>query len=169
MIFLLHCSMFAAAAVGCRSAQVLPPDLHARDLVSAQETLDALHLAAAQADEETYFNLFAPNAVFLGTDATERWPLNDFKDFALPYFQGESAWVYTVIERHFDLAPDGGFAWFDERLRNARLGETRGSGAMRKIGGQWKIVQYNLTIPIPNELADEVAQMIREQVAAAKN
>ena len=33
-------------------------------------TLDALHAAAAKADGAAYFQLFAPDAVFLGTDAT---------------------------------------------------------------------------------------------------
>lgn len=129
-------------------------------------TLDQLHRAAATADEDVYFALFAPEAVFLGTDATERWPLSEFRSFAMPYFQRDSAWVYEPLERHIDLAPEGGFAWFDERLHNARLGETRGSGALRKIDGRWRIVQYNLTIPVPNDLADDVAAMIREHEAS---
>ena len=79
----------------------------------------------------------------------------------MPYFQGDSAWVYEPLERHIDIAPGGRFAWFDERLMNARLGETRGSGALRLIDGDWRLVQYNLTIPIPNDLADEVAARIR--------
>ena len=45
-------------------------------------TLDALHVAASKADGERYFALFAPDAVFLGTDATERWTLEEFKNYA---------------------------------------------------------------------------------------
>ena len=37
--------------------------------------LDQLHAAAAKADGPTYFGLYTPDAVFIGTDATERWSL----------------------------------------------------------------------------------------------
>ena len=131
-----------------------------KDDASINATLNALHHAAATADEDTYFGLYAPGAVFLGTDATERWSLAEFRAYAAPYFQRESAWVYTLIERHISHA--GKFAWFDERLMNDRFGETRGSGVLRKIHGAWRIAQYNLAIPIPNDLAVEVARRIRE-------
>ena len=35
--------------------------------------LDDWHAAAAAADEDRYFAHFAPDAIFLGTDASERW------------------------------------------------------------------------------------------------
>jgi hypothetical protein len=31
------------------------------------------------------------------------------------------------------------------------------------VDGQWRIKQYHLTIPVPNELADEVVKRIREK------
>ncbi len=164
----IHLFQFAAAlailnALGaCQNHRAAHTSNDVNAEVQISETLVALHHAAATADERTYFALYAPEAVFLGTDATERWSLSEFKAFAMPYFQTESAWVYEPLERHIDVSSDGSFAWFDERLMNARLGETRGSGALRKQGDRWLIVQYNLTIPIPNELADEVAGMIRE-------
>ena len=150
------------AMIGCHGSRMASPEARLSEVAAIEETLDALHHAAAVADEKVYFELYAPEAVFLGTDATERWTLREFKAFATPHFDGESAWVYDVIERHVETAPRGDYAWFDERLDNARLGETRGSGALRKINGDWKIVQYNLTMPVPNELADEVAEMVRE-------
>lgn len=124
--------------------------------------LDALHHAAATADEAVYFDLFAPGAVFLGTDGTERWTIAKFRAYAEPYFQRDSAWVYRVLDRHVNLAPGGSIAWFDERLWNDRLGETRGSGVLRRVGGVWKIEQYNLTMLIPNEHADAVSRLVRE-------
>jgi hypothetical protein len=45
---------------------------------------------------------------------------------------------------------------------NASLGETRGSGVLLREDGRWRVAQYNLTIPIPNELAGDVALRIRE-------
>jgi hypothetical protein len=77
-----------------------------------------------------------------------------------PFSQG-GGWTYTRLERHIYIAPGGQTAWFDERLDNANLGETRGSGALVKEGGEWKVAQYNLTIPVPNELARELAAKIR--------
>ncbi len=123
--------------------------------------LDALHDAASKADFDRYFGLFAEDAVFLGTDATERWSVADFKAYAKPIFEEGRGWTYTPTERHVYLARDGQTAWFDERLENANLGETRGAGVLVREGGAWKIAQYNLTIPIPNALAREVVRMIR--------
>ncbi len=134
-----------------------------RSHLAITAVLDSLHTAAANADEEFYFGLYAPEAIFLGTDASERWTLGEFHDWARPYFQGDSAWVYRVLERHITVAPSGSVAWFDERLENDRLGECRGSGALRLINGRWRITQYNLTIPIPNDLADEVVGLIRAE------
>ena len=123
--------------------------------------LDALHNAASKAQFDRYFGLFAEDAVFLGTDATERWSVADFKAYAKPIFDEGRGWTYTPTERHVYIARDGRTAWFDERLENANLGETRGTGVLVREGGTWKIAQYNLTIPIPNALAREVVRMIR--------
>ena len=66
-----------------------------------------------------------------------------------------------MIERHISISADGATAWFDERLDNASLGETRGSGVLIRSGDRWQVVQYNLTIPIPNALAGDVVRQIR--------
>ena len=70
-------------------------------------------------------------------------------------------WTYHILERHISVAPDGATAWFDERLDNAGLGETRRSGVLVVEDGRWRIAQYSLTILIPNELARDVASQIR--------
>ena len=124
--------------------------------------LDAFHGAAAKADEEAYFALLAPNAVFLGTDATERWDKAAFRTFAHPYFSQGKGWTFTPRDRHVDLSRDGRVAWFDELLDSANYGECRGSGALEKVDGKWLIVQYHLTIPMPNDLAKELVARIRE-------
>ena len=131
----------------------------ARAAVSA--VLDALHEAASEADFDRYFSLYAADAVFLGTDATERWTREEFMDYARAPFDMGTGWTYHTLERHVAIAPGGRTAWFDERLENAGLGETRGSGVLVMEDGSWKIAQYNLTIPIPNEMALDVARTIR--------
>ena len=122
--------------------------------------LNALHAAAAAADEEKYFSLFTPDAVFLGTDATERWTREEFRKWAHPYFATGKAWTYKATARWIDFAPDRRVAWFDELLENARLGTCRGSGVLVRSGETWKIAQYNLSIPIPNDLAEDVVKTI---------
>ena len=131
----------------------------APDEVSA--VLDALHEAASEADFDRYFGLYAAEAVFLGTDATERWTREEFMDYARPHFDAGTGWTYRMLERHVSIAPGGRTAWFDERLDNDGLGETRGSGVLVMEDGSWKIAQYNLTIPIPNEVAGDVVRTIR--------
>ena len=131
----------------------------ARAAVSA--VLDALHEAASEAEYDRYFSLYADEAVFLGTDATERWTREEFMDYARGPFEAGTGWTYHTLERHIAVAADGRTAWFDERLENAGLGETRGSGVLVEEDGSWKIAQYNLTIPIPNEMALDVARTIR--------
>lgn len=132
------------------------------------EVLDALHRAASEADFDAYFGLYAAEFVFLGTDATERWDRAEFMEYARGPFSQGRGWTYTPVERYVTVSSDGSAAWFDERLENANLGETRGSGVLVREDGVWKVAQYNLTIPIPNELAREVVARIREHAAGGR-
>jgi ketosteroid isomerase-like protein len=132
-----------------------------QETAAVNRVVDDWHEAAAQADEARYFAHAAPDFVFLGTDATERWDLASFRAFAHPYFAKGTAWTFVPQTRHVALSPDGTVAWFDESLSSASYGECRGSGVLRRIGGEWKIAQYNLTIPIPNALAKEFVARIR--------
>jgi ketosteroid isomerase-like protein len=129
---------------------------------AVDKALDAFHTAASKADEEAYFALLAPNAVFLGTDATERWDKTAFRAFAHPHFSQGKGWTFKPRDRHVDFSQDGRVAWFDELLDSESYGECRGTGVLEKAAnGGWKILQYNLTIPMPNDLADSLVAMIR--------
>jgi ketosteroid isomerase-like protein len=125
--------------------------------------LDSLHDAASKADYDRYFGLYSKDAIFLGTDATERWDLAQFKAYTGPIFAKGRGWTYAATRRWIYVSDDGNTAWFDETLENANLGDCRGSGVLVKQNGQWLIAQYNLTIPVPNDLADEFVKRIREQ------
>ncbi len=135
----------------------------ADDAKAIAGTLDALHASASKADFNGYFALFAPDGVFLGTDATERWTVDEFKAYAKPFFDKGQGWTYTTVEgkRFITIADDGGTAWFDELLDNAKYGRCRGTGVLRKIGDDWRIAQYNLTFTIPNDVADDVGALIK--------
>jgi hypothetical protein len=133
------------------------------DTQPVAETLDRFHQAASKADAAAYFDLFAPEGVFIGTDAKERWTVEEFRKYALPHFSKGKGWTYVAKSRNVELAPGGEIAWFDEILDNKSYGVCRGSGVLRKVDGRWKIAQYHLTIPVPNELADSVVKQIRKK------
>lgn len=125
--------------------------------------LDEFSEAASKADSIRYFALFAPDGVFLGTDATERWTVDEFRAFVEPYFSKGQGWTYTPRDRHIAFDTRGTTAWFDESLWNDSYGVCRGTGVLVKQKDGWKIAQYNLTIPIPNDLAKEIVARIREE------
>lgn len=122
--------------------------------------LDDWHRAAAQADEARYFGHLAEGAVFLGTDATERWTKAQFQVWAHPFFARGKAWSFQATRRAIAFSSDGATAWFDEDLATPNLGPCRGSGVLTRTGDRWLIHQYNLSVPIPNALMDEVKARI---------
>jgi hypothetical protein len=129
--------------------------------------LDDFHDAAAKADSQRYFAHFARHATFLGTDATECWGMSEFKAFAKPYFDSGKGWTYTLVpgtRNFYRLDSEGDIVAFDELLDNAKLGQCRGSGVIQ-FG---KIVQYNLTMTIPNDIAEDVAKQSRAHLEAPR-
>lgn len=127
------------------------------------QVLDDFHDAAAKADGERYFGHFAPDGIFLGTDISERWTVDEFKAYALPFFSKGKGWTYRPLSRHVFIAKDGQTAWFDEILRNETYGDTRGTGVLVKAGTTWRLSQYHLTLPVPNDLMLDVVEMIKGQ------
>jgi hypothetical protein len=144
-----------AALLACAPASAAPSD---QDI---EQVLDQFHRAASKASFDEYFGLFAPDGVFLGTDATERWTVAQFKAYAKPHFDKGRGWTYTKVERHINVSADDRHASFDELLDNAELGRCRGTGVLRRVDRAWKIEQYHLTIPVPNALAKDVVAKIR--------
>jgi hypothetical protein len=129
--------------------------------------LDDWHDAAARAAEDRYFAHFAEGGVFLGTDATERWDVPAFRAYAHPHFARGKAWSFRAVRRSIEIAPGAAVAWFDEDLDTPNLGPARGSGVLvrRAPGEPWRIAQYNLSVPIPNERFDEVKRLIAGEQA----
>lgn len=121
-------------------------------------TLDSWHKAAANANYEDYFALMADDAVFIGTDATENWNKKAFQAYAKPHFDKGKAWNFTALERHVFFDKTGKTAWFDELL-DTQMKICRGSGVLVKIGNQWKIQHYVLSMTIPNENSNEVIKV----------
>jgi len=137
----------------------------AKPLLQAEEkvnkVLDSLHQFASDANFDNYFSLYSDNAIFIGTDATEVWTINAFKAYAQPHFSKGRGWTYTPHSRHIYFSDNRDVAWFDELLDNDSLGVTRGTGVLVLENNEWKVSQYHLTIPVPNALADSVAEQIK--------
>lgn len=119
-------------------------------------TLDAFHQAASEADLDRYLDTITEDVVFLGTDGNERWQGDAFRDFAKENFSAGRGWVYKPLERSIHMAGNGATAWFDESLENNSLGQCRGSGVVIKTDKGWRIAQYNLSVPVPNAMVEQV-------------
>lgn len=161
-----HLSAVVLACVGAVLVGFSRPSgrAPARAPETIAKVLDDFHDAAAKADQKRYFGHFADNAVFLGTDASERWTKAQFLTYAKPFFDQGRGWTYFPRDgaRHITISDDGKTAWFDEALDNAKYGLCRGTGVLTRAGDDWRIAQYNLTVPVPNDLLDEVVSMIRK-------
>ncbi|AIY12900.1 nuclear transport factor 2 family protein [Cellulophaga baltica] len=125
------------------------------------KVMDAWHKAAAEADFDAYFNLMTTDGVFIGTDATENWQNDAFKEFSKPYFDKGKAWSFSALERNVYVNSTEDFAWFDELL-DTQMKICRGSGVLKKINGEWKIAHYVLSIAVPNDKVDALIALKKE-------
>lgn len=119
--------------------------------------MNAWHHAAATADEDVFFGTMSKDGIYLGTDATERWLRDSMAVWADPFFQRDTAWAFTPIERHWQLSDDGQTAWFDEHL-DSWMGIVRGSGvlSLKPNSSRWELRHYNLAMAVPNDKMDAV-------------
>ncbi len=83
---------------------------------SVAAVLDDWHQAASVADEARYFSHFVANGIFMGTDATERWTVSEFRAWAKPHFDRKAAWSFKPRDRRIEFSTEGKVAWFDEML-----------------------------------------------------
>ncbi len=125
------------------------------------KVLNSFHQAAAEADYEQYMALLADDAIYMGTDSSERWNKNQFSAFVKPYFSQGKGWLYRTIERHITATEVKNIVFFDELLANENYGRCRGSGLLINTEQGWKILQYNLSIPLPNAIAHEVVESVK--------
>ena len=122
------------------------------------QTLDAWHKAASEANYNRYFDAMADDAIFIGTDATEKWTKPAFQAYAKPHFDKGKAWSFTALERHIYFNDNKTLAWFDELL-DTQMKICRGSGVLVIQKGKWKIQHYVLSMTIPNDTSDAVVKI----------
>jgi ketosteroid isomerase-like protein len=136
----------------------------ARDITEKQAVafvLDQFHQAASNANADEYLNLLDDQAIFLGTDVTERWTKKQFTQFVQPYFDEGKGWSYVSQQRNISLLRINKVAFFDEILNHEQYGTCRGTGVLVKTKQGWKISQYNLSFPIPNDIAKNIVKAIK--------
>jgi hypothetical protein len=139
----------------------------AEDAAAVTALLDGFHEAASRADGDTYFAMFAPGAMFIGTDASERWDIEAFKAYAQPYFAKGQGWTYHPRSADRNMQFEGDVVIFDELLDHDRYGVMRGSGAVVRTSQGWKIKQYVLSFTVPNDSAPAVVAAIAATPAQA--
>jgi len=161
-----HLLLTAAAAIlACAPRCAFAADAAISGELAVGAVVDDWHAAAAAADEERYFGHMTDDAVFLGTDATERWTKAQFRAYAHPYFAKGKAWSFRSVRRAVSLSADGAVAWFDEELSTGNLGPCRGTGVLVRAGAAWRIAQYSLSVTVPNPVFEDVKRLIAAATA----
>jgi hypothetical protein len=122
--------------------------------------VDEWHDDAASA-RLAYFDKIAPNGIYIGTDKSELWNREQFKAWAKRFFERKSAWSFKAVKRNVYMSPDKTFIWFDELL-DTQMGPCQASGVIRKTAKGFEIEHYQLSIAIPNEVADKVSKLVKE-------
>jgi hypothetical protein len=128
--------------------------------VKIKAILVNFHDAAAKGDKKRYFNIFAQDAMFLGTDESEHWVAA--KGLKM-YFKDGKGWAYIPEKQYVYVAKDGKTAWFDEVAVSKGYGRLRGTGVFVMENGTWKMAHYSLTFLVPNEIAGEVVAKIMKK------
>lgn len=149
-------STTACATVGRPATHVAT----ASERAAIDAVLDDWHAAAAASNLDRYMSHMAEEGVFLGTDATERWTKREFRAYAARPFAAGRGW--TMRARRRAVTVRGDVALFDEELETQNLGPARGTGALAREGDRWLILQYNLTITVPNDRFDSVRALLSQ-------
>lgn len=113
------------------------------------QLLDDWHHAAATADEVLFFGSMTKDAIYLGTEAGERWLRDELKEWSKEFFAKDSAWDFTPSNRMIYFSSDRKIAWFEESLATW-MGPCLGSGVMELTEEGWKIKHYHLGVTVPN-------------------
>jgi hypothetical protein len=124
-----------------------------------QDFVNNWHHDAAIADAEKYFGAMADGAIYLGTDATERWTKNEFQQWSKKYFESKNTWDFKTIDRNVYFSADNNTAWWDEKL-DTWMGVCAGAGVATRTKEGWKISHYQLAIMIPNEKVNSVMELL---------
>lgn len=127
---------------------------------AVNDHLDKWHHAAATANEEAFYGAMAPDCVYLGTDASERWLRDELREWAKFAFDREIAWAFTPFERQLYWSDNQRVVWFEELL-DTQMGTCRGSGVLVREGTGWTLKHYDLAIMVPNDLVEDFLKLVK--------
>jgi hypothetical protein len=144
---------------GCAGRQAEAPISDAAFTAAVNTFVDAWHDDAAHA-RPAFFDKIAPDGVYIGTDKTERWTREAFREWAKPAFARPVAWAFTRLHRNVSFSPDRRVVWFDEQVRSS-MGILQASGVVRPTATSFEMVHYQLSIAVPNELIPQVTGAIK--------
>ena len=120
------------------------------------------HHAAAIADEKSFFGFMTKEAVYIGTDTSERWQRDELAEWSKKYFDRSSAWAFTPISRNITFGPAKNIAWFDELL-DTWMGVCRSTGIVELVDDKWKLVHYQLALTLPNDKMADFRKLIGKE------
>lgn len=123
--------------------------------------MNSWHVAASTANEKVFFGRMKPDGVYIGTDPSELWTAEEMESWAKQYFQRDTAWHFTPIDRNWYFSADGSIAWFDELL-DTWMGICRSSGVLENDAGDWKLRHYHLSVTILNEKMEDFLKIDQE-------
>lgn len=135
------------------------------DSTAAQQVhrfMDAWHHAAATADQNVFFGSMAADAIYLGTDASERWLRDELKSWSAKYFKGDKAWDFTPYDRQLYWSDNQRVVWFEELL-DTWMGTCRGSGVLMRAGDSWVLKHYDLAVMVPNDVIEDFIDLVKEK------
>lgn len=122
--------------------------------------MDNWHLFATNVDT-LFFEMIAPNGIYIGTDKTEIWKRDEFKKWAMPFFKRKSAWDFKAIKRNIYFSDDKKYAWFDEQL-DTWMGVCQSSGVLKRKGKTWQIEHYQLSVTLPNDVTKDFIKLVKD-------
>ena len=120
-----------------------------------RSVLESHHKAAAVKDPDAFFSIFAPDAIFIGSDDAEEWTRHRLIEVLN---NSDSGWDMTDCrERHVYPVPEKPeVAAFFEVVNHKKYGLMRGSGMVVKNRfGDWCINHYVLSFSVPNQVVDK--------------
>ena len=82
-------------------------------------------------DDFSFFGSMEKDAIYLGTDISEKWLRDSLFEWSANAWDKESAWSFSPGDREIYFSSDYKFAWFDEVL-DTWMGPCRGSGVPKE-------------------------------------
>lgn len=110
--------------------------------------LDQWHKSSGEVKYGPFLNVIASDGIILGTDHDERWDKAHIDKFSDQYFNPKNAWTYSYDKRHISFNADSTIAWFDETFK-INTKSFRGVGVLSKLGSEWKLRQYSMSMSAP--------------------